>query len=35
MLYAFNMSYTNHTSIKNYENETLKEGDIGPIHCHL
>ena len=35
MLYTFNISYTNYTSIKNYENETLKEGDIGPIHRNL
>lgn len=32
MLYTFNISYTNYTSIKNnYENETLNEGEVGPI----
>lgn len=36
MLYTFNISYTNYTSIKNnYENETLNEGEVGPIHWNL
>lgn len=35
MLYTSNISYTNYTSIKNYKNETLKEGDFGPTHWNL